>query len=49
MSFNVLLMESISVQGMDLLKEKAEARIAPSPLLTNLMPLMADAEVPGEW
>jgi hypothetical protein len=48
MSFKVLLTESISVQGIDLLKKRAEVLIAPSPLLTDLMPLIADAEVPGE-
>lgn len=47
MSFNVLLTESISAQGIDLLKKRAEVRITPSPLLTDLMPLIADAEVPG--
>ena len=40
MSFKVLLTESISVPGIDLLKKKRpDVRIAPSPLLTDLMPL----------
>jgi len=48
MSFKVLLTESIAAQGIDFLKKRAEVRIAPSPLLTDLMPLIADAEVSGE-
>ena len=44
MSFKVLLTESISAQGIDLLKKRAEVRIAPSPLLTDLMPLIADVD-----
>ena len=44
MSFKVLLTESISAQGIDLLKKRAKVRIAPSPLLTDLMPLIADAD-----
>ena len=44
MSFKVLLTESISAQGIDLLKKMAEVRIAPSPLMTDLMPLIADAD-----
>lgn len=44
MSFKVLLTESISAQGIDLLKKKAEVRIAPSPLLTDLLPLVAEAD-----
>lgn len=44
MSFKVLLTESISVQGIDLLKKRAEVRIAPSPRLKDLLPLIADAD-----
>lgn len=44
MSLNVLLTESISSQGIDLLKKKANVRIAPSPLLADLLPLIADAD-----
>jgi D-3-phosphoglycerate dehydrogenase / 2-oxoglutarate reductase len=44
MSLKVLLTESISAQGIDLLKKKAEVRIAQSPLLTDLMPLIVDAD-----
>jgi D-3-phosphoglycerate dehydrogenase len=44
MSFKVLLTESISSQGIDLLKKNVEVQIAPSPLLNDLMPLIADAD-----
>jgi D-3-phosphoglycerate dehydrogenase len=44
MSFRVLLTEAIAEQGIDLLKKKAEVRIAPSPLLKDLLPLMAEAD-----
>ncbi|OPY87220.1 MAG: (S)-sulfolactate dehydrogenase [Smithella sp. PtaU1.Bin162] len=44
MSFKVLLTESISSQGIDLLKKNVEVQIAPSPLLNDLMPLIAGAD-----
>jgi D-3-phosphoglycerate dehydrogenase len=44
MSCKVLLTESVSSQGIDLLKKSAEVRIAPSPLLADLLPLIADAD-----
>jgi len=44
MSFKVLLTESISSQGIDLLKKNVEVQIAPSPLLNDLMPLITDAD-----
>jgi len=44
MSFKVLLTEPISAQGIDLLKKRYEVRIAPSTLLSDLLPLIADAD-----
>lgn len=44
MSFKVLLTESISEQGIDLLSKRVTVRIAPSPLFKDLLPLIADAD-----
>lgn len=44
MRFNVLLTESISEQGIDLLKRRTAVKIAPSPMLKDLLPLIGDAD-----
>ena len=44
MAFKVLLTERVSKVGMDMLAEKAEVVVAPSPADADLLPLIADAD-----
>jgi D-3-phosphoglycerate dehydrogenase len=44
MPFKVLLTESIAPEGTDLLRESVEVQVAPSPAMSDLIPLIGDAD-----